>query len=290
MVGNLIEFDGVGGIHMNKLFAFAATAVLGAALLIGGCGSSNDSNAAAGGDKPVTLKVAANPVPHAEILEQVKPILAKEGVNLEIVEFTDYVKPNLALKDHEVEANFFANVPYQETFNKEHGTNFVSFAPVHIEPLAIYSKKIKDLKDLPNGAKVGIPSDPTNSARALLLLQSAGLVTLKDPKGLTNTPQDVTSNPKNIQIIELEAAQIPRSLDDLDAAVINANYALAADLNPTKDGLFVEAADSPYANLLSTNPGDENKPEIKKLAAALQSPEVKKFIEEKYKGAIIPAF
>ena len=181
-------------------------------------------------------------------------------------------------------------VPYQNNYNKDHGTNFVSFAPVYIEPLAIYSQKIKDLKDLPNGAKVAIPSDPTNSARALLLLQSAGLVTLKDPTGLTNTPFDITSNPKNIQITELEAAQIPRSIQDLDAAVINANYALPAGLNPTKDGLFVEKADSPYANLLSVNPGDENKPAIQKLAKALQSPEVKKFIEEHYKGAIIPAF
>ena len=274
---------------MNKLFAFAATAVLGAALLISGCGSSTN-NESSSGSKPEVLKVAANPVPHAEILEQVKPILAKEGVDLQIIEFTDYIQPNMALSSHEVDANFFANVPYQNNYNKVHGTNFVSFAPVHIEPLAIYSQKIKDLKDLPNGAKVAIPSDPTNSARALLLLQSAGLVTLKDPTGLTNTPFDVTSNPKNIQITELEAAQIPRSIQDLDAAVINANYALPAGLNPTKDGLFVEKADSPYANLLSVNPGDENKPAIQKLAKALQSPEIKKFIEEHYNGAIIPAF
>ena len=263
---------------MKKWLALAATAVLGASLLISGCGFSTN-NASSSGSKEV-LKVAANPVPHAEILEQVKPILAKEGVDLQIVEFTDYIQPNMALSSHEVDANFFANVPYQNNYNKDHGTNFVSFAPVHIEPLAIYSQKIKDLKDLPNGAKVAIPSDPTNSARALLLLQSAGLVTLKDPTGLTNTPFDVTSNPKNIQITELEAAQIPRSIQDLDAAVIN----------PTKDGLFVEKADSPYANLLSVNPGDENKPAIQKLAKALQSPEVKKFIEEHYKGAIIPAF
>ena len=216
---------------MNKLFAFAATAVLGAALLISGCGSSTN-NESSSGSKPEILKVAANPVPHAEILEQVKPILAKEGVDLQIIEFTDYIQPNMALSSHEVDANFFANVPYQNNYNKDHGTNFVSFAPVHIEPLAIYSQKIKDLKDLPNGAKVAIPSDPTNSARALLLLQSAGLVTLKDPTGLTNTP----------------------------------------------------------FNLLSVNPGDENKPAIQKLAKALQSPEIKKFIEEHYNGAIIPAF
>lgn len=277
---------------MKKWLALAATAVLGASLLISGCGfSTNDaSSSSAGSSKAEVLKVAANPVPHAEILNQIKPLLAKEGVDLQIIEFTDYIQPNMALSSHEVDANFFANVPYQNNFNKDHGTNFVSFAPVHIEPLAIYSQKIKDLKDLPNGAKVAIPSDPTNSARALLLLQSAGLVTLKDPTGLTNTPFDVTSNPKNIQITELEAAQIPRSIQDLDAAVINANYALPAGLNPTKDGLFVEKADSPYANLLSVNPGDENKPAIQKLAKALQSPEVKKFIEEHYKGAIIPAF
>ena len=234
---------------MKKWLALAATAVLGASLLISGCGSStNDaSSSSAGGSKAEVLKVAANPVPHAEILNQIKPLLAKEGVDLQIIEFTDYIQPNMALSSHEVDANFFANVPYQNNFNKDHGTNFVSFAPVHIEPLAIYSQKIKDLKDLPNGAKVAIPSDPTNSARALLLLQSAGLVTLKDPTGLTNTPFDVTSNPKNIQITELEAAQIPRSIQDLDAAV-------------------------------------------QKLAKALQSPEVKKFIEEHYKGAIIPAF
>ena len=277
---------------MKKWLALAATAVLGASLLISGCGSStNDaSSSSAGGSKAEVLKVAANPVPHAEILNQIKPLLAKEGVDLQIIEFTDYIQPNMALSSKEVDANFFANVPYQNNFNKDHGTNFVSFAPVHIEPLAIYSQKIKDLKDLPNGAKVAIPSDPTNSARALLLLQSAGLVTLKDPTGLTNTPFNITSNPKNIQIIELEAAQIPRSIQDLDAAVINANYALPAGLNPTKDGLFVEKADSPYANLLSVNPGDENKPAIQKLAKALQSPEIKKFIEEHYNGAIIPAF
>ena len=277
---------------MKKWLALAATAVLGASLLISGCGSStNDaSSSSAGSSKAEVLKVAANPVPHAEILNQIKPLLAKEGVDLESIQITKNIQPNMALSSHEVDANFFANVPYQNNFNRDHGTNFVSFAPVHIEPLAIYSQKIKDLKDLPNGAKVAIPSDPTNSARALLLLQSAGLVTLKDPTGLTNTPFDVTSNPKNIQITELEAAQIPRSIQDLDAAVINANYALPAGLNPTKDGLFVEKADSPYANLLSVNPGDENKPAIQKLAKALQSPEVKKFIEEHYKGAIIPAF
>jgi len=278
---------------LSKIFKTATLGLVATALVACGnnnsqSGESKTTTAEKSEDKKIT--VVASPAPHAEILEQVKPILAKEGVDLQIVEFTDYIQPNMALSSHEVDANFFANVPYQNNYNKDHGTNFVSLAPVHIEPLAIYSQKIKDLKDLPNGAKVAIPSDPTNSARALLLLQSAGLVTLKDPTGLTNTPFDVTTNPKNIQITELEAAQIPRSIEDLDAAVINANYALPAGLNPTKDGLFVEKADSPYANLLSVNPGDENKPAIQKLAKALQSPEVKKFIEEHYKGAIIPAF
>mgnify|MGYP000560825541 CR=1 FL=1 len=272
---------------MRKFLALAATVILGGALLIAGCG--NDNKQAASDGKQV-LKIGATAVPHAEILEQVKPILAKDGIELKITEFTDYNTPNLALGDKEIDANFFQHVPYMEEFAKAHKLDLVSAGGVHLEPMGLYSRKIKDLKDLPNGAKVAIPSDPTNSARALLLLQSAGLVTLKDPTGLTNTPFDVTSNPKNIQITELEAAQIPRSIEDLDAAVINANYALPAGLNPTKDGLFVEKADSPYANLLSVNPGDENKPAIQKLAKALQSPEVKKFIEEYYKGAIIPAF
>ena len=170
---------------MKKWLALAATAVLGASLLISGCGSStnNASSSGASSSKAEVLKVAANPVPHAEILNQIKPLLAKEGVDLQVVEFTDYIQPNMALSSKEVDANFFANVPYQNNFNKDHGTNFVSFAPVHIEPLAIYSQKIKDLKDLPNGAKVAIPSDPTNSARATSLVAKCGSCNFEDPTG-----------------------------------------------------------------------------------------------------------
>lgn len=170
---------------------------------------------------------------------------------------------------------------------------FVSAGTVHIEPMGIYSNKIKD-KDLqnaiPNGAKVAIPNDPTNTGRALLLLQQAGLITLKDPNNIYSTKIDIAANPKNLDIIELEAAQTPRSLDDVDIAVINANYALGAQLNPVKDALFLDDKNSPYANLIAVRPGDENHPEIQKLVKALQSPEIKKFIEDKYQGSILPAF
>lgn len=277
---------------MKKFLSVAATFVLGSALLLAGCGN-DQSNAATSSDKKVTLTVGASPVPHAEILEQVKDKLAKEGVELKIIEFSDYIKPNLALNDKELDANFYQHVPYMKKFEEEHNMKFVSAGTVHIEPMGIYSNKIKD-KDLqnaiPNGAKVAIPNDPTNTGRALLLLQQAGLITLKDPNNIYSTKIDIAANPKNLDIIELEAAQTPRSLDDVDIAVINANYALGAQLNPVKDALFLDDKNSPYANLIAVRPGDENRPEIQKLVKALQSPEIKKFIEDKYQGSILPAF
>ncbi|KAF1681673.1 MetQ/NlpA family ABC transporter substrate-binding protein [Veillonella sp. R32] len=277
---------------MKKFLSVAATFVLGSALLLAGCGS-DQGNAAAGSDKKVTLTVGASPVPHAEILEQVKDKLAKEGVYLKIVEFSDYVKPNLALNDKELDANFYQHAPYMKKFEEEHNMKFASAGAVHIEPMGLYSNKIKDKdlqKSIPNGAKVAIPNDPTNTGRALLLLQQAGLITLKDPNNIYSTKIDIASNPKNLDIIELEAAQTPRSLDDVDIAVINANYALGAQLNPLKDALFLDDKNSPYANLIVVRPGDENRPEIQKLIKALQSPEIKKFIEDKYQGSILPAF
>lgn len=278
---------------MKKLFALAASLVLGSALVFAGCGSDKTANAGSGDKKEVTLTVGASPTPHGEILEQVKPILAKKGINLKIVEFTDYVKPNIALNDKELDANFFQHVPYMEKFAKEHNENLAAVAKVHVEPMGIYSKTIKD-KDLKNavsnGAKVAVPNDPTNEGRALLLLQKAGLITLKDSNNLRATPADITSNPKNLQFVELDAAQLPRSLDDVALAIINTNYALEAKLNPLKDALVIEDKNSPYANVLTIRAGDENRPEIKELAAALNSPEVKKFIEDKYQGAIVPAF
>ena len=264
--------------NFKKLSILAAAALMAVAFLAAGCGS--DSQTTASSDKNVTVTVGATPVPHAEILNEIKPLLAKEGVDLKVVEFTDYVKPNLALNDKELDANFFQHTPYLDKFNSEHGTKLKAIAKIHVEPMGIYSRKIKDLKELANGAKVAIPNDPTNGGRALLILQSAGLITLKDGGNITSTVQDVVKNDKNLQFVELEAAQIPRSIDDVDIALIN----------PLKDALFLEPKDSPYANVLVVRDGDENRPEIQKLVKALQSPEVKKFIEDKYQGAILPSF
>ena len=274
--------------NFKKLSVLAAAALMAVAFLAAGCGS--DSQTTASSDKNVTVTVGATPVPHAEILNEIKPLLAKEGVDLKVVEFTDYVKPFMALYDIELDAIFFQQTPYLDKFNSEHGTKLKAIAKIHVEPMGIYSRKIKDLKDLADGAKVAIPNDPTNGGRALLILQSAGLITLKDGGNITSTVQDVVKNDKNLQFVELEAAQIPRSIDDVDIALINTNFAMEAGLNPLKDALFLEPKDSPYANVLVVRDGDENRPEIQKLVKALQSPEVKKFIEDKYQGAILPSF
>lgn len=276
---------------MKKLFSLAAAAILGSALLLAGCGSDNNTSVGTSGKTVIT--VGASPVPHGEILEQAKPLLEKEGIELKVVEFTDYVKPNMALNDKELDANFFQHVPYLEKFISEHKMDLVSAGKVHVEPMGVYSKTITD-KDLnaalPNGSKVAIPNDPSNGGRALILLQKAGLITLKDPNNIYATKADIASNPKNLEFVELEAAQLPRSLDDVAIAVINTNYALEAGLDPLKSALYLEDKDSPYANIVAVRKGDENRPEIQKLMKALQSPEVKKFIEDKYKGAILPAF
>ena len=259
---------------------------LGAA---GCCGGDKKAEAPKDNGKKVVLKVGATPVPHAEILNFVKPQLAKEGVDLQIVEFTDYVKPNLSLADKELDANYFQHIPYLEKFAKDRNLKLVVLAKVHIEPMGVYSRKIKDLKDVKDGAKVGIPNDPTNGGRALVLLEKAGLLKLKEGKDITATKQDIVSNPKHLNIVEAEAAMLPRSLDDCDIAVINSNFAMEAKLNPVKDSLFIEK-DSPYANVVAIREGDDKRPELQKLAKALTTPEVKKFIEDKYKGAVVPAF
>lgn len=247
--------------------------------------SQNQSN-----DKMVTVKVGASPVPHAEILNVVKPLLEKEGIKLEIVEFTDYIQPNLQLADKQLDANYFQHIPYLEKFCSDHNLDLTYIAKVHIEPMGIYSQKIKKLDELKEGASVAIPNDPTNGGRALLLLQKAGVIKLKDGAGITATINDISENPRKIKIKELEAATLPRVLQDVDAAVINTNYALEAKLVPTKDALAIESADSPYVNILAVRKGDESRPELKKLAEVLNSPEVKKFIEDKYQGAVVPAF
>lgn len=272
--------------HMNKLALVAAAALLTLAVVVSGCGGNGGREVS----NATTLTVGATPVPHGEILEQVNPMLKAEGIDLKVVEFTDYVKPNLALNDKELDANFFQHEPYLDKFNAEHGTDLVSVAKVHLEPMGIYSHKIKNLNELADGAKVAIPNDPTNGGRALLILQKAGLITLKTGDSITATVQDITENKKNLQFVELEAAQIPRSVDDVDIALINTNFAMEGGFNPLKDALYIESKDSPYANILVVRKGDENRPEIQKLVKALQSPEIKKFIEDKYQGAIVPAF
>ncbi|CPK60811.1 D-methionine ABC transporter substrate-binding protein [Bordetella pertussis] len=229
-------------------------------------------------------------MPHAEILEVVKPALAKEGVELDIKVFTDYVQPNLQLADKQLDANFFQHQPYLDTFNKDRKTNLVSVGLVHVEPFGGYSKKIKSLAELKDGATIAIPNDPSNSGRALLLLQKQGLLKLKDPSNIVATPIDIAENPKKLKFRELEAAMLPRSFDDLDLALINTNYALEAGLVPTRDALFIEGADSPYANLVAARPDNKDAPAVKKLVNALHSEAVRKFIIEKYKGAVVPAF
>ncbi|QZX83208.1 MetQ/NlpA family ABC transporter substrate-binding protein [Metapseudomonas otitidis] len=237
-----------------------------------------------------TLTVAATPVPHAEILEFIKPQLAKEGVDLKIKVFTDYVQPNVQVAEKRLDANFFQHQPYLDEFNKSKGTQLVSVAGVHIEPFGAYSSKIKKLDELPQGASVVIPNDATNGGRALLLLAKAGVITLKPEAGITATPKDIAENPKGIKVRELEAATLPRVLTQVDLALINTNYALEAKLNPTKDALAIEGSESPYVNILVSRADNKDSADMQKLAKALHSPEVKKFIEEKYKGAVVPAF
>ena len=236
------------------------------------------------------LSVAASPVPHAEILEFVKPALAKEGVNLKVKVFTDYIQPNVQVAEKRLDANFFQHQPYLDEFNKAKGTHLVSVAAVHLEPLGAYSSKYKKLDELKDGSTVVIPNDATNGGRALLLLDKAGLIKLKDSTNILSTVKDITANPKNLKFRELEAATIPRVLTQVDLALINTNYALEAKLNPEKDALVIEGSDSPYVNILVARPDDKDSADMQKLVAALHSPEVKAFINEKYKGAIIPAF
>ncbi|CAG8868971.1 Membrane lipoprotein TpN32 [Pseudomonas fluorescens] len=237
-----------------------------------------------------SLTVAATPVPHAEILKFVQPQLAKEGVELKVKEFTDYIQPNVQVAEKRLDANFFQHQPYLDEFNKAKGTSLVSVAGVHLEPLGAYSSKIKTLAELPSGATVVIPNDATNGGRALLLLNKAGVIRLKDGGNILSTVKDIAENSKNLKFRELEAATIPRVLTQVDLALINTNYALEAKLNPEKDALVIEGSDSPYVNILVARPDNKDSDAMKKLAAALHSPEVKQFINEKYKGAVIPAF
>lgn len=237
-----------------------------------------------------TLTVAATAVPHAEILKQVQPILAKEGVKLRIKVFADYVQPNMQVAEKNIDLNYFQTKPYLDAFNQEHGTDLVPIVGVHIEPFGAYSRRIRNIDQLPDGATVALPNDPSNEGRALLLLAKNKLITLKDPANALSSLKDITANPKHLRFKELEAAMLPRTLDEVDLALINTNYALAAGLNPTKDALLIESKDSPYVNYLVGRPDNRNDPRVQKLAKALTSPAVKAFIERKYRGAVLPAF
>lgn len=269
---------------MKKLLSLLSILLI-LTLSFTGCSSKSTSSE----QKTTKLVVGATPVPHAEILNVVKPILKEKGIELEIKEFTDYVTPNTALNDKQLDANFFQHVPYMEDFASKKGIKLIAATKVHVEPMGAYSTKIKSKDEIKDGAIVAIPNDATNEGRALLLLQKQGLIKLKDETNLTQTPKDITYNPKNLNFKELEAAQLPRVLSDVDFAIINTNYALEGKLNP-KDTLFIEDKDSPYANVLTVRPDNQNSPAILELIKALNSEEVKKFINEKYNGAIVPAF
>jgi D-methionine transport system substrate-binding protein len=237
-----------------------------------------------------TLNVAATAVPHAEILEFVKPGLAEQGVNLQVRVFTDYVQPNVQVAEGRLDANFFQHQPYLDEFNESRGTKLVSVAGVHIEPFGAYSRSVKDLAELPKGATVAIPNDATNGGRALLLLAKAGVIGLRPEAGITASRRDIAENPKSIKIRELEAATLPRVLDQVDLALINTNYALEAGLDPAKDALVMEGSESPYVNILVAREADKDSAPLQKLVAALKTPELKAFILEKYKGAVVPTF
>lgn len=296
---------------MKKLIS--ATLAASLALSLAACGSSASTDSVAASSESTaassaaaestaetselagtTLKVAASPTPHAEILNAAKDILAEQGIDLEVIEFTEYVQPNLVTESGEVDANYFQHKPYLDGFNVEQGTHLVSVGPVHYEPLGIYPGKSSDLENIADGATIAIPSDTTNEARALQLLATQGLITVRDDAGLTATINDITENPHNIKFEEIEAAQLPRTVQDVDFAVINGNYALAAGFSVKNDALATEDASSEaaqtYANVLVVKEGRENDPAIQALYAALTGDKVKDYINSTYDGAVVPIF
>lgn len=284
---------------MKKLVSLLLTGTLALGLLAG-CGSNGGGAAATptpatGGDpaQAVTLKIGASPAPHEEILQVVKEILAGQGITLEIVEFTDYIQPNEAVESGDIDANYFQHITYMNNFNAEQGTHLASVAEIHYEPMGIYAGRVASLTDLPDGAEIGVPNDPTNGGRALLLLQEQGLITLPEDAGLEPTVLDIVDNPHNFKITEMEAAQLPRSLDSLDVAVVNGNYAIQAGLKMS-DALAIESAEgtagTAYVNVLTVKEGRENETAIQALAEAMKSQQVKDYITETYGGAVVAVF
>ncbi len=266
------------------------------ALSLVACGGSSSSSSTSSDTSTASdnvITVGASPSPHAEILNAVADELKAEGYELKVVEYNDYIQPNVALADGDLDANYFQHAPYLENYNEENGTDLVSATAVHFEPMGIYAGKSSDIKNVPDGAKIAVPSDATNEARALLLLQEQGVITLKSGAGLEATTNDIESNPHNVQFVEVEAASVARSLQDVDFAVINGNYALSAGLD-TSATLASEGADSEaaqtYANIVAVRKGEEDSDKTKALVKALTSDTAKKFIEEQYKGSVIPVF
>jgi D-methionine transport system substrate-binding protein len=287
---NLLYINAYRRSIMKKKIALILVLAL-TVFALAACGGTDTKDEGATDMK--VLKIGASTVPHAEILEFVKPMLAEEGIDLQITEYTDYVIPNTAVESHELDANYFQHVPYMDSFNEENGTHLVSAIAVHYEPMGLFAGKTAALADLADGATIAVPNDPTNEARALLLLQQEGLIKVKDGVGLNATPNDIVDNPKNIKFFEAEAAAVARSLQDVDFAIVNGNYALEAGLKVT-DALAVENKDSEaaqtFANIVSVYDGDQEKPEIQALAKALTSEETRKFIEDTYQGAVVPVF
>jgi len=296
---------------MKKTFGVVTAAVLAAASIAGCSGNKAAETTAAESSAAETtaettaeettassgelqkIVVGASPAPHAEILKAANDVLKEKGYELEIKEYVDYIQPNLALESGDLDANYFQHLPYLESFNKENGTNLVSAGAIHYEPFGVYAGKTTSLDELQDGATIAVPNDTTNEARALLLLEAQGLIKLKEDAGLTATKNDIVENPKNLQLYEVEAAQLPRVIGDVDVAVINGNYAIEAGYK-VSDALAVEASDSlaatTYGNVVAVRAGEENDPAIQALIEALTSDEVKAFIESTYDGAVVPLF
>lgn len=280
----------------GKLKKALALALTGAVIIgaFAGCGAKKDSSSDTKKEETKKIVIGASPSPHADILKVAKKELKKEGYELEIKEYSDYVQPNTALESGNLDANYFQHKPYLDDFNKKKKTHLVSAGMIHYEPFGIFPGKTKTLKDLKKGATVAVPNDTTNEARALLLLQDQGLIKLKDGAGLTATKKDIVENKKDLAIKEIEAAQIPRSLKDVDIAVVNGNYALQAGLKVNKDALATEDADSvgakTYGNIVAVKKGNEKLAATKALIKALKSDTVKKYINDKYDGAVVPLF
>ena len=292
---------------MKKLLALTLALVLclGQAACGGGTSTDTDTNADTSSDadtngdatangETITLTVGATPNPHAEILAQVKDDLAAEGIDLVVKEYSDYVVPNTAVEEGDLDANYFQHTPYMEKFNEENGTHLVSVGKIHYEPMGIYPGLTKTLEELPDGATIAVPNDATNEARALQLLAAQGLIELKEDAGLNATPNDITSNPKNLQFKELEAAMLPQTASEVDLSVINSNFAMEGGMNPATDSLASEDADSEaaqtFANIIAVKEGHENDPAIQALVKALQSDKVKEYIEKTYSGAVVAVF